>query len=1662
MSVADCPERERLAALLFGTLPEEEADHLVEHVEVCPDCETAIQALESESDTLIGRIRQPAPVDRLTQEPQCREALARAVGLGRQPPGASKCRAGPSCLGSLGQYELLEQLGRGGMGTVYKARHPKLDRVVALKVLPKQRMADQSAVARFEREMKAVGRLEHANIVRATDAGEAGGTPFLVMEYIDGWDLSELVRRLGPLPVAEACELVRQVAVGLQAAHEHGMVHRDVKPSNVMLTRGGEVKLLDLGLARFHLEPATGEEMTGTGQAMGTADYMAPEQTSDSRDVDIRADVYSLGCTLYRLLSGRAPFAGPNYRGAFEKMSAHVHEPVPPIGQFRDDVPPSLAALLDRMLAKDPDGRPATPAEVADALEPICDGCDLSGLADRAQQSQPADKSPSQLPASRPQPLTAPRRRRLTAIAIGLMLLGVGAGFALGIVITIEKNGQTTTVTITDDDGEVKINGKSDAEPLAAHEGAMKSLPDYRIEPPDVLQIEMLKQIPLPPYHVQTYDVLRIDVMGTLVEHPISNSYLVEAEGTVNFGAAYGAVRVEGMTIEKVKLAIDQHLGRVLKEPSVAVQVARHSSMQPVTGQYLVGPDGTVNLRQYGLVSVTGMTVGQAKAALEKKLAEHFQSPEVSVNVMAYNSKVYYVITEGGNLGDNIVRLPITGKETVLDAISAIGGLSQISSKRIWIARPTPGDSRGELILRVDWNAITRGANTATNFQVMPGDRIYISLREAKAGEAASPAKSEAGMLSWDTFDAETFTFEGGATLSAGTASAVAGYNERPRAVVPASDAIAILVAREHIPADTALTPELLVLEVWPKDKVPNGVLTRVEEITDRRTRVGIHAGDPIAEKYLLAAEWLSFEPPVPTIPEGYRAVSVTVDATDGDQLKVSPGDRVDVLIVPFEDGTVKSPARTVLEDVKVFSARWATLLNVAPPVRVKNVSLLLTPEQAEKLRLATEQGKLRIVPRALQEDARSDLKPIQGTWEVVRATHSAQRAPRHVYVLGEVATPGQFELGGPTTVLQAIAMADSWNDGSHLRQVVVRRCGDDRQLIVMLLDLEAALHGNQPCPAGEIRLSDSDTVIVPKSPILVSDGTMWLDGKKHDTAALVEVLQTRLKERPGTSIQLRCSPEVPFKIVTGLMNTLKEAGATDISFAVRPRQEAARLDFRIAPVRADEGQPGLDEALIRRYNDRLKTHGPRRDAADEASVDLLSGLPIATADLPAVEAALAAAGLHDYKILGGTIRVPREKEAACMAALADANALPSSLDKLRESVRQRYEQLNSEQLKIAKQKALSLTITSMRGIEWAAVLYDTELPPGPGRDKVTTATVSVKAADDAQLDRTQVSAIRSMVAGAIEGLKPEQVTVTDLNGPTYHDDPGSREGTADGPNVRLKRVYEQQWKAKIQEALAYVPDVNVTVSVELDVPAELDAGLEPDVRVTPLTPRSIAVSVNVPRSYLEQVWQTRNPSAEGAARSVPSREALDTLQEEETDKIRKSVATLLPSAEDADPVELVSVNVFDEAGGPADDSFAWFELKSVPSEDLITATYQNRRYVLLSNSPAEVMLSGSEGRRTWGLRGVSQRVRTAGGPPVQPKIAAAFDQPGTVLFAAFTEAHVGGHLAVLVDDRVVCIPKVMTKMGGEVEITGISDEQESQRLVRALQAGMVRPTDGP
>jgi serine/threonine protein kinase len=269
----------------------------------------------------------------------------------------------------LGPYELIEVLGRGGMGTVWKARHTKLDKLVALKLLPPHLMTDAEAVSRFEREMKAVGKLEHPHIVRAMDAGEADGMHYLVMEYIEGTDLSRIVKTRGPRSIAEACQMVRHAALGLAHAHEHDLVHRDIKPSNLLLSKKGLVKILDLGLARLQGERAADEaSLTMQGETMGTPDYMAPEQWQSAHTAGPEVDLYALGCTLYHLLVGHPPFSDPQHSSFGQKMKAHLLEQPPKLRAARPEVPEEVESLYQSLLAKDPMQRPKSAKFLADEL----------------------------------------------------------------------------------------------------------------------------------------------------------------------------------------------------------------------------------------------------------------------------------------------------------------------------------------------------------------------------------------------------------------------------------------------------------------------------------------------------------------------------------------------------------------------------------------------------------------------------------------------------------------------------------------------------------------------------------------------------------------------------------------------------------------------------------------------------------------------------------------------------------------------------------------------------------------------------------------------------------------------------------------------------------------------------------------------------------------------------------------------------------------------------------------------------------------------------------------------------------------------------------------------------------------------------------------------
>ncbi len=444
-----CPTRATLSQFSAGRLSAGDIEQVAEHLESCTACQSALETL-ADQDDLVRALAVLDEPEQFAQEAACvcfvqhlatesrtdcetRLSMSRAHGSGLPDtlPGDRRSEAEAAVLPAgvrFGQYVLLRQIGRGGMGAVYQALHTHLERVVAVKMLGSDRMQDADAVARFEREMRAVGRLEHPQIVRAMDAGKHDDVSYLVMEYVHGPDVSAVVNGFGPLRIPDACEIARQAALGLEYAFRRGLVHRDIKPSNLMIDVGEDcvasasgwasahressaqsaphelggltpsrspdparVRVLDFGLALLEdsrgvavaglTSPNNDAELTSAGQLMGTLDYIAPEQVGSSHDVDVRADIYSLGATLFKLLTGYAPFATDQVVNPAKRMHEIRNSDARPVSALRSEVPAELVAIVARMLARDPSTRYQTPNDVAAALAPFAAGADLKRLA---------------------------------------------------------------------------------------------------------------------------------------------------------------------------------------------------------------------------------------------------------------------------------------------------------------------------------------------------------------------------------------------------------------------------------------------------------------------------------------------------------------------------------------------------------------------------------------------------------------------------------------------------------------------------------------------------------------------------------------------------------------------------------------------------------------------------------------------------------------------------------------------------------------------------------------------------------------------------------------------------------------------------------------------------------------------------------------------------------------------------------------------------------------------------------------------------------------------------------------------------------------------------------------------------------------------------------
>jgi serine/threonine protein kinase/WD40 repeat protein len=350
------PTLQDLIAFGQGKLSAAAAEAVAQHLRACPSCRTAAQKA---ADAFLGKVRDARPAPSGTR-------------LSAAPPPSDL----PAELAQHSKYRIVRELGRGGMGVVYQAVQTLMDRPVALKVMNPAVLAHPDALPRFHAEVKAAARLDHPNIVRAYDAEQVGNLHLLVMEFVEGMSLAQVVERQGPLPVTQACHGMHQALLGLHHAFEQGMTHRDVKPQNLMRTAKGQIKILDFGLARLRGEGRESRGLTEAGSFMGTPEYVAPEQATDARTADTRADIYSLGCTLYFLLTGRPPFVEDT---VVKLVLAHIEKEPRPLHELRPDVPAELSAVVGRMLVKEPGQRYQTPIEAARALAPFCKAPDKSG-----------------------------------------------------------------------------------------------------------------------------------------------------------------------------------------------------------------------------------------------------------------------------------------------------------------------------------------------------------------------------------------------------------------------------------------------------------------------------------------------------------------------------------------------------------------------------------------------------------------------------------------------------------------------------------------------------------------------------------------------------------------------------------------------------------------------------------------------------------------------------------------------------------------------------------------------------------------------------------------------------------------------------------------------------------------------------------------------------------------------------------------------------------------------------------------------------------------------------------------------------------------------------------------------------------------------------------
>ncbi len=493
------PTDQTLSSYGLGKLDDKKAESVNKHLESCPPCRRRVAELSS--DSFLGRLRdaqaRPDSHGPVMSSTAGLSLLDGAAGSPQPPPAGTL----PPGLADHADYEVIRELGRGGMGVVYLAQNTLMGRREVLKVVSSDLVNRRGVLDRFLVEIRNAAKLHHTNVVTAYSALRLGESLVLAMQYVEGLDLARLVAARGPLPVVQSCNYVHQAAKGLQHAHEHGMVHRDIKPSNLMLAREGNravIKVLDFGLAKVRSEEPTDGTLTCEGQMLGTPHFIAPEQISNARGADIRADIYSLGCTLYYLLTGGPPFQGDSL---YDILQAHHSMEAMPLNLKRPEVPVELAALVAKMMAKEPQRRFQEPKDVAQALTPFFKKGDVAFQSPSVEISRAGQTGPARpmagavptidtVPIAQPKevakpsaqdtewkslidvgktdlsrnqtPAVRPMRRPqwlLPAVAVGVLLLGIL--IAWGVIIRVKTTNGTIELVDLPKDAEVFVdNGK--------------------------------------------------------------------------------------------------------------------------------------------------------------------------------------------------------------------------------------------------------------------------------------------------------------------------------------------------------------------------------------------------------------------------------------------------------------------------------------------------------------------------------------------------------------------------------------------------------------------------------------------------------------------------------------------------------------------------------------------------------------------------------------------------------------------------------------------------------------------------------------------------------------------------------------------------------------------------------------------------------------------------------------------------------------------------------------------------------------------------------------------------------------------------------------------------------------------------------------------------